>query len=261
VKIDNPAFDYDHRDHNYAAIRRPDPRIAQQIRDSLTDCHTVLNVGAGAGSYEPDGKYVVAVEPSETMRRKRLSLGRVPAINAVAGRLPFDDHSFDAVMGVLTIHHWPDLEQGLREIKRVSKKKIVLLTYDPTKLDLFWNVAYFPELIEIERRRYPKLEAIDSALGLKATVSCVRIPMDCTDGFQEAFYARPEAFLDPEVRKAQSAWGFLDKDLEKAYVKRLEDELRSGEWDNNYGQNRILPEFEGAFRLLEFTLNPEVTAN
>lgn len=178
----------------------------------------------------------------------------MPAVNAKADHLPFDDSSFDAVMGVLTIHHWPNLADGLREIKRVCRKKIVLLTYDPTQLDLFWNIDYFPELVEIERRRYPRLEAIEEALGLQARARVIPIPRDCTDGFQEAFYARPEGFLDPEVRRAQSAWGFLDKDLERAYVQRLADELRSGAWDKKYGHHRGLSEFLGAFRLLEFRL-------
>ena len=254
MKIDNPAFDYDHQNHNYAEVRRPDKRIGQLIANSLAECNTILNIGAGAGSYEPEDKYVVAVEPSAKMREKRLFLGKYPALNAKADKLPFDDQSFDAVMGVLTIHHWPDLEKGLQEIKRISKRKIVLLTYDPSKLDIFWNADYFPKLIEIERSRYPRLERIDSAMGIKSKVSCVPIPSDCTDGFQEAFYARPEAFLDPEVRKAQSAWGFLDKDIEAQYVKRLADELKSGEWDRKYGAHRQLPHFEGAFRLLEFIL-------
>jgi len=254
MKITNSTFDYDSQAHNYSAIRNADPRIGVHVRRSLNACGTVLNVGAGTGSYEPEDKFVIAVEPSSVMRAKRLALGRNPAVNAKADDLPFDDKSFDAVMAVLTIHHWPDLQSGLLEIKRVSKKKISILTYDPEMLDVFWNAKYFPQLIEIERNRYPKLDRIAECLGEEITVTNIKIPFDCSDGFQEAFYGKPEAFLQEEVRKAQSAWGFLDKEIESKYVKRLSDDLASGEWDRLYGYHRTLPEFEGAFRLLEIDL-------
>ncbi len=254
MKITNPAFDYDSRNHNYSAIRKADPRIGLYVRKSLNNYDTILNVGAGTGSYEPEDKFVIAVEPSSVMRAKRLALGRNPAVNAKADDLPFDDKSFDAVMAVLTIHHWPDLKSGLLEIRRVSKKKISILTYDPEMLDVFWNAKYFPQLIEIERSRYPRLDHIAECVGEEVTVTNIKIPLDCTDGFQEAFYGRPEAFLQEEVRNAQWAWGFLKKEVERAYVKRLSDDLASGEWDRLYGYHRTLPEFKGAFRLLEIDL-------
>lgn len=254
MKITNPAFDYDGQNHNYSAIRRADPRIGEYVRKSLGNSSTVLNVGAGAGSYEPEDKYVIAVEPSSVMRAQRLALGKNPAINAKADDLPFDDQSFDAVMAVLTIHHWPNLKAGLLEIKRVAKKRIAILTYDPEMLDVFWNVKYFPQLIAIERSRYPNLNDIAEYLDIQIKIIPIKIPLDCSDGFQEAFYGRPEAFLQQEVRNAQSAWGFLDKDLEKQYLQRLSDDLASGEWDRLYGYHRTLPEFEGAFRLLEIDL-------
>ena len=254
MQIKNPGFDYDSKNHNYSDIRKADPRIGAYVRKSLNDSNTILNVGAGTGSYEPDDKFVIAVEPSSVMRAKRLTLGKNPAVNAKADDLPFDDRSFDAVMAILTIHHWPDLRSGLLEVKRVAKKKIAILTYDPEMLDIFWNARYFPRLIEIERSRYPKLEQISAYLGEEITITNIKIPLNCTDGFQEAFYGRPEAFLREEVRNAQSAWGFLDKGLEIEYVKRLSDDLASGEWDRLYGYHRTLPEFEGAFRLLEVNL-------
>jgi len=250
----NPAFDYDSKSHNYSSIRKADPRIGEYVRKSLSDSDTILNVGAGTGSYEPEDKFVIAVEPSAVMRAKRLALGRNPAVNGKADDLPFDDKSFDATLAVLTIHHWPDLKAGLLEIKRVSKKRITILTYDPEILDIFWNVHYFPQLIEIERSRYPKLNYIAECLGEQIKITNIKIPFDCTDGFQEAFYGRPEAFLQEEVRNAQSAWGFLDKNIENQYVKRLSDDLVSGEWDRLYGHHRTMPEFEGAFRLLEIDL-------
>jgi SAM-dependent methyltransferase len=133
--ITSPAFDYDTKDHNYANVRRADPRIGQYVTDALRDASTILNVGAGTGSYEPFGKYVLAVEPSSVMRQKRLANGKPPGVNAKADSLPFDDKSFDAAMMVLTIHHWPDLKMGLEEVKRVTRNKIVILTYDPNELD------------------------------------------------------------------------------------------------------------------------------
>ena len=254
MKITNPAFDYDSKGHHYSEIRKADPRIGKYVHRSLERCNTVLNVGAGTGSYEPDDKFVIAVEPSAVMRAKRLALDRNPAVNAKADDLPFDNESFDAVMAVLTIHHWPDLKAGLLEVKRVAKKKITILTYDPDMLDVFWNANYFPQLIEIERSRYPKLDRIAECIGEPITITNIKIPFDCTDGFQEAFYGRPEAFLQEDVRNAQSAWGFLDKEIEKTYVKKLSEDLASGEWDRLYGYHRMLPEFEGAFRLLEVDL-------
>ena len=254
MNISNPAFDYDGKDHNYSEIRKADPRIGLYIRRSLRGCDTVLNVGAGTGSYEPENRYVIAVEPSSVMRAKRLALGKMPALNAKADDLPFDDNSFDAVMAVLTIHHWPDLKSGLLEIKRVARKKLSILTYDPDMLDVFWNVHYFPQLIEIERSRYPKLDQIAAYLGAELTITNIKIPLDCSDGFQEAFYGRPEAFLQEDVRKAQSAWGFLDKETENLYVKKLADDLSSGEWDRLFGHHRTMPEFKGAFRMLEIDL-------
>jgi SAM-dependent methyltransferase len=250
----NPAFDYDTKDHNYASVRKADPRIGQYVTDALHDASTVLNVGAGTGSYEPTGKYVVAVEPSSVMRQKRMASGKTPAINAKADSLPFDDKSFDAAMMVLTIHHWPDLKKGLEEVKRVTRNKIVILTYDPNQLDVFWNAHYFPELIEVERRRYPQLSRISEYLDRPMNVSSIAIPLDCTDGFQEAFYGRPEAFLDGEVRNAQSAWGFLDESTHAQCVERLRADLSSGRWDELYGEHRTLQSFAGAYRMVEILL-------
>jgi SAM-dependent methyltransferase len=250
----NPAFDYDRKDHNYAAIRRADPRIGQYVADALRDARTVLNVGAGTGSYEPEDKYVVAVEPSSVMRAKRLAGGKHPAIDAKADSLPFDDKSFDAAMMVLTIHHWPDLKKGLQEVKRVTRDKIVILTYDPEQLDVFWNTHYFPELIEVERRRYPPLSRIGEHLECPIHISKIAIPLDCSDGFQEAFYGRPEAFLDRDVRNAQSAWGFLDEATHAECVERLRADLASGRWDELYGAHRTMARFVGAYRVVEIAL-------
>ena len=245
----NPAFDYEHGGQQYARHRQTDPRVAAYVHAALGPARTVLNVGAGAGSYEPGDCYVVAIEPSAVMRAQRPAY-RVPALRGTADALPFDDGSFDAAMALVTIHHWPDLGRGLRELRRVARGPVLVLTFDPAALDNFWNAHYFPELIAVERARYPRIELITSALGGRCEVQSIPVPFDCVDGFQEAFYGRPEAFLDPAVRKAQSAWGFLPAGLEAQLVERLAADLRTGGWDARYGEHRRLPKFTGALRLV-----------
>lgn len=250
INIENPAFDYDKHGQKYSGYRQTDPRIAAYVEKTLNDAVTVLNVGAGAGSYEPEDKYVVAVEPSAVMRSQREKNGKAPAIIGTADHLPFDDNAFDASMAMVTVHHWPDIAAGLKELRRVTKGVVVIMTFDPDALNDFWNANYFPELIEVERQRYPKLDAITSALGGNCEIQKIPIPLDCIDGFQEAFYGRPEAFLEKEVRKSQSAWGFLPEGVEDKLVKNLADELQSGEWDRKYGQYRTMPFFTCALRLI-----------
>jgi len=253
MRITDPAFNYDQYGQQYSGYRQTDPRIAALVNDALDDAQTVLNVGAGAGSYEPADKYVVAVEPSAVMRAQRLQLGKVPAINAKAGHLPFDDQAFDASMAMVTIHHWPDIDQGLKALRRVTRNQVLVLTFDPDQLDHFWNARYFPELIAIEKARYPSIASVCQSLGGRCQVIPVPIPLDCTDGFQEAFYGRPEAFLQKEVRQAQSAWGFLEAGQEEVLVQRLADDLASGAWDRQYGHYRMEPTFTCALRLIVAT--------
>ena len=209
-----------------------------------------MPVGAGAGSYEPSDKYVIAVEPSGAMRAQRVKAGKVPAINAKADNLPFDDSVFDASMALVTVHHWPDLNAGLKELRRVTKGEVIIMTFDPNELDNFWNANYFPELIAIEKARYPSIDTIIHSVGGSCEVIPVPVPLDCIDGFQEAFYGRPEAFLEKEVRKSQSAWGFLPPGVEEKLVASLETALRSGEWDRKYGHYRSQPTFTCALRLI-----------
>lgn len=250
MKIENPAFDYDKLGQKYSGYRQTDTRIAEYVFDALADAATVLNVGAGAGSYEPTDKYVVAVEPSIVMRSQRIQNGKTPALNAKADNLPFDDNAFDASMAMITVHHWPDMDKGLKELRRVTKKQVVIMTFDPNELDNFWNVDYFPELIEVEKARYPTIDFIKNALGGNCEVVEIPIPLDCMDGFQEAFYGRPEAFLEKEVRLSQSAWGFLQKGIEEKLVQSLQDDLNSGEWDRKYGHFRTQSTFTCALRLV-----------
>ena len=250
MKIPNPAFNYDTHGQKYSGQRKTDPRIAAYVHNALADSETVINIGAGSGSYEPEDKYVIAVEPSITMRTQRIANGKIPAINAKADSLPFDDRSFDAAMAMVTVHHWPDIEKGISEIRRVTKKRIVIMTFDPDALDDFWNVNYFPQLIEIERARYPSITRLQKALSAKTEVIKIPIPLDCVDGFQETYYGRPEAFLEKEVRMAQSAWGILPADLEKKYLQNLSNDLQSGAWDKKFGHFRTQPNFTGALRLI-----------
>jgi hypothetical protein len=242
-------FDYDRHGHGYATVRRPDPRIAAQVHAALGDARTVLNVGAGAGSYEPTDRYVVAVEPSAAMRAQRPAAA-VPAIDAVAERLPFDDNTFDAAMATVTVHQWSDTERGLRELRRVSRGPVLVLTFDGDALDLLWLAGYAPELIAAERRRYPRIAHIAALIGASARIEPVAIPIDCVDGFTEAFYARPERFLDPSVRAAQSAWGFVDDAAQSRAVERLRADLDSGAWDAEHGHLRTQPQFVGSLRLI-----------
>lgn len=247
----DPAFDYDTHGGLYSALRTTDPEIASQLWGALgDDIETVINVGAGTGSYEPPEKYVISVEPSARMRAQRIEIGRPPAINASAEALPFDDDSFDAAMAVLTVHHWRDLDAGLAELRRVSRRRALIMSFDPEKLDLLWNSEYFPEVLAVERRRYPPINRIAKALGGTVSVIQIEVPLTCVDGFQEGFYGRPEAFLDARVRRNQSAWGFVDPAAEAREVAALQADLESGEWDRKHGHLRNQPTFRGALRLV-----------
>jgi SAM-dependent methyltransferase len=228
--------DYEATGQRYARHRRTDPRIAALVWAALGDARTVINVGAGAGSYEPEDRYVVAVEPSAAMRAQR----RTPAVDAVAEALPFDDDSFDAAMAMVTIHQWPDADRGLRELRRVSRGPVVILTFDGDAVPRFWLDDYAPDVLALEASRYPPLEQ------LGGNVVDVPIPFDCVDGFAEAFYGRPEALLDPEVRRAQSAWGLAGVDD----VPALRDALATGEWDARHGHLRTQRQYVGSLRLV-----------
>jgi len=242
-------YDYERHGSGYALQRRTDARIAALLHAALGSARTVLNVGAGAGSYEPLDRHVVAVEPSAAMRAQRRP-ELVPALIASAEQLPFDDHAFDASMATITVHQWSDAARGLREMRRVTRGPVLVMTFDGDALDRFWVARYAPELIEVERRRFPSIESICGALGGAPEVRPVRIPIDCVDGFTEAFYARPEQLLDPVVRRAQSAWGFITPEQQERAVATLRAELASGEWDRRFGALRGQPEFEGSLRLI-----------
>ncbi|MDA5635929.1 MULTISPECIES: class I SAM-dependent methyltransferase [Rhizobium/Agrobacterium group] len=234
---------------NYKRYRQPDAEIEKYLVEALGDARTVLNVGAGAGSYEPRGRIVAAVEPSAAMRSQR-GPDRVLAVDAVAENLPFVNASFDASMATFSIHQWKDMEKGLSEMRRVTSGPVVLLTCDPDSLDRFWLNEYAPEAIAVEASRYPKLDRVAEALGGEIEIVSVPIPLQCTDGFSEAYYGRPEGLLDPGARLANSAWSFVAPEVGDRFVERLACDLGSGEWDRRYGHYRQQANFDGSLRLI-----------
>jgi SAM-dependent methyltransferase len=240
--------DYEHHGRTYASHRRTDSRIAARIHAALGDARTVVNVGAGAGSYEPEDRWVLAVEPSATMRAQRPP-GAAPALDARAEALPFDDDTFDAAMACVTIHHWQPPQAGLAELRRVARGAVVVFTFDLDALPA-WQQDYLHEGLAIERPRFPAIADVVAALGGRTRVEHIRTPGDCEDGFFEAFWRRPEALLDPAVRASQSMWTLLPPGAEERIVGRLADDLRSGEWDAEHGHLRTLDSLDGSLRLV-----------
>lgn len=233
----------------YTNYRQPEPYIAEFIVKSLGGAQTVLNVGAGAGSYEPVDRAVTAVEPSASMRAQRPA--RLPvAVDAVAEKLPFSDASFDASMATFTVHQWPDLKTGLAEMRRVTRGPVVILTCDPDELTRCWLNDYAPEMIAVEAHRYPGMSAICEGLGGNVDILAVPIPLNCVDGFSEAYYGRPERILEPGARLANSAWSFVDDSIGDRFVANLTRDLADGTWDARYGVLRTQPFFEGSLRLI-----------
>jgi len=242
-------FDYETHGAGYARQRRGDARIAASILAMLGEARTVLNVGAGAGSYEPADRYVLAVEPSRMMRAQRPA-SAAPAVAAFAENLPFDDAAFEAAMAINTVHQWSDMDAGLRELRRVTRGPVVVMAADGAALSSWWLNDYAPEVIVAEQERCVPVRRIAQGLGGNTTVMIVRIPLDCTDGFTEAFYGRPERLLDPAVRSAQSSWRFAQAGVEARFVESLSRDLSSGRWDERYGHLRSQPTFAGPLRFI-----------
>ncbi len=217
---------YDTLGATYGVTRRTEPRIAAQVWAALGDARTVLNVGAGTGSYEPDDRDVTAVEPSAVMRAQRPA-GAAPCVDATAESLPFEDQSFDAAMAFATVDHWQDPIAGLCEMRRVARR-VVVLTYDASDPDRFWlNRDYLPEYADLWTGR-PSVTELAGAIG--ARTEPVPIPWDCADGFHEAYWRRPEAYLDEDVRRGISIWARVGPDAERRAVHNLRGELASGQW-------------------------------
>ena len=233
----------------YSQYRRPDPRIAARIVDALGDARTVLNVGAGAGSYEPVDREVTPVEPSASMRAQRPA-SLAPAIDATAENLPLADGTFDAAMTTFSVHQWSDLQAGLHEMRRVTRGPVVILTCDPDLVRRFWLYDYAPEVLDTEARRYPSLDTMSSHLGGEIASSVVPVPLDCVDGFNEAYYGRPEALLDPGARLSCSAWSFVGDAVHERFTADLGRDLADGTWDRRFGHLRTQPTFDGSLVLV-----------
>jgi SAM-dependent methyltransferase len=229
-------------------MRRPDPRIAAAIDEALGDAETVVNVGAGAGSYEPLRRRVTAVEPSAEMIAQRPA-GSAPVVRAAAEKLPFEDDGFDAAMAVLTVHHWADLDGGLEELCRVARRRVVLVSFDPEPLRDFWLVRdYFPAIVGVHADR--KGTGALLARLPSASARPLPVPRDCTDLFFAALWARPEMLLDPEVVRPMWVWQKLPEPDREEGRERLAADLESGAWDERNGHLRSEAELDVGLRLI-----------
>jgi SAM-dependent methyltransferase len=233
---------YDTIGATYTATRRTEPRIAARVWAAFGDARTVLNVGAGTGSYEPPDRDVVAVEPSALMRAQRPA-GAAPCVAAAAESLPFADQSFDAAMAFSTVHHWQDPIAGLREMRRVARR-VVVFTFDGSDTAWrrrFWLTRdYLPEVAD-HLVGWPSVTVLARAIG--ARIEPVLIPWDCADGFFEAYWRRPEAYLDERVRRGISIWAKVGSDAEQRVVRSLRLDLASGRWAE---RNRDLVDLDAA---------------
>jgi SAM-dependent methyltransferase len=240
---------YDRMGVNYSEFRRPDPRIEAALWSALGDARSVVNVGAGTGSYEPPDREVIAVEPSPVMIAQR-PLDAAPAIEGVAEALPLADKSVDAAMGVLTAHHWRDFDAGLAEMRRVARKRIMLLTVDIDVVAEAWIVRdYFPLAAELDREVMPTMAELAAKLP-GATFEAVPVPRGCLDGFMIALWDRPELILDPEVRRATSTWHRMPAEEAERGLERLRADLESGRWDETHGHLRARAELDLGLRLV-----------
>lgn len=239
---------YDEIGRTYSSTRRPDPRIAAVINGALADARTVVNVGAGTGSYEPNDRRVVALEPSWRMIWQRRGV-TVPVVRGIAEALPFTDRAFDVALAVLTLHHWTDWRYGLDEMRRVASR-LVLLTIEPEDGARFWlTQAYWPEIVQADQARCPSVAEIAIYLG-DADVQPVAVPHDCVDGFLAAFWRRPEAYLDADVRAGISSFALLSPAAVDRGVARLRADLDSGAWERRFGYLKALDSLDVCYRLV-----------
>ena len=250
---------YDDIGRGYTAHRGEDPRIAEALWNALGDARSVLNVGAGAGAYEPRGRRVLAVEPSSMMIAQRPP-GAAPALEGRAEALPVPDDSFDAVMAVLSDHHWTDRLLGFREMRRVARRRVVLFNVDPAQAGRFWlSREYFPEFLDLIPERYRGGGFWESELERQLGPVRLRpmpIPHDCRDGFYAAYWRRPEAYLDPDVRAAISLFARFPQSRLRAGLERLRGDLASGAWRSRHADLLGLSELDLGYRVVVAELAP-----
>jgi SAM-dependent methyltransferase len=244
-----PASVYDRMGASYTTTRRADPRIAAAIAEALGDARTLVNVGAGAGAYEPTDRRVVAVEPSRVMIGLRPA-GAARCIQAIAEHLPLRGRAVDASLAVLTIHHWRDHEAGLAELRRVARRRVVVLTWDPASRGAFWlTTDYFPEIVDLDIPRFRPMAELARSLGPLRVIP-VPIPHDCRDGFLGAYWRRPEAYLDAAVRDGISSFAQLPSEQTRQGLARLANDLSSGRWEARHGALRERESLDLGYRLL-----------
>jgi SAM-dependent methyltransferase len=240
---------YDRMGVDYSEVRRADPRFEAAIWARLGDAQSVLNIGAGAGSYEPSDREVVAVEPSPVMIAQR-SPDAAPAIQGVAEDIPLEDKCVDATMGVFTMQHWESVDRGLAEVLRVTRNRVVLLTLDLDVTAEMWLCRdYLPEIVEHDRETFPTIGQLESTLP-NVRVDAIPVPADCTDGFCVALWSRPEAHLDRGVRRSSSIWHLLPAAVVEPALDRLRSDLENGEWDRRYGRLREKRSLDVGLRLV-----------
>lgn len=242
--MSGPDAIYDRIGVDYSNLRKADPRIAAQIHAALGDAQTVLNVGAGTGNYEPGDRQVTALEPSAEMIAQRPP-GSAPVVQGHAENLPFSYNSFDAAMAVLTVHHWTDQPKGLREMRRVTRGPVVILTFDPAFRP--WLTDYIPQQIALDEAQMPPMSDYAMWLG-PVEVSPVPVPKDCTDGFLYAYWRRPEAYLDPRLRRGSSSFWVLDG-VEQGLA-GLSRDLEDGTWASRYRHLLDLEELDIGLRMV-----------
>lgn len=247
--MSEPIYDRGGIGEGYARRRQPDPRIAAALLAALGDARSVINIGAGTGSYEPTDRTVQAVEPSEVMINQRPQ-SAAPCVRASAESLPFPNKSFDAAMAVLTIHHWSDWRAGLREMRRVARQRIVLLTFDVDAAHFWLTHDYFPALLDLDRQIMPKLDELASELGA-FNAAAVPVPHDCIDGFLGAYWRRPQVYLDPIARRSMSSFAKIDAG---PGLKRLAADLEGSAWRDRYGQLLGLDALDIGYRLLRWEI-------
>lgn len=243
---------YDQIGVGYRGTRCTDPKLARVIWDALADARTILNVGAGTGSYEPPDRWVLAVEPSQVMISQRPAEA-APVIRATAESLPLAERSVDAAMAILTIHHWADIDAGLRELLRVVRDRIVIVTIDVEVIAGLWIVRdYLPELLGHHAARFPTIDRLKDLLP-SSRCEVLPVPRDCQDGFMAAFWGRPEAYLDADARAGTSPWHDLPGAVIDRAIGQLRSDLDSGEWSRRYGDLLAREELDVGLRLITAT--------